>query len=118
MSSTDPIAGTQSVEVVYATLERQWQAVVPWREGLTALTAVEASGLLAELPDVDLAGLVLGRFGARVAHDAPLRPGDRVEICRPLRADPRAARRALAARGYVIGAGGRLQWRDREGRDD
>jgi uncharacterized protein len=118
MSGKDPIAGTRSVEVVYATREQQWQVVVPWRDGLTALAAVEASGLLAELPDVDGAALVLGRFGARVAHDAPLKAGDRVEICRPLRADPRAARRALAARGYVIGAGGRPQWRDREGRDD
>jgi uncharacterized protein len=118
MSSTGPIAAAQSVEVVYATRERQWQVAVPWREGLTALAAVEASGLLAELPDVDVAALVLGRFGARVAHDAPLKAGDRIEICRPLRADPRAARRALAARGYVIGAGGPLRWRDRDGRDD
>jgi len=81
------------VEVAYARPERQWVVSVSWREGMTAIEAVDASGLLRELTELPRDTLLLGVFGSRVEPDQPVRAGDRVEIYRPLRFDPRAARR-------------------------
>lgn len=97
------------VEIVYATRDRQHVVRLKWQAGLTATDAAMASGLLRLLPPEQQAAPAFGRFGARLAADEVLSPGDRVEICRPLQADPRAARRTLAARGYTIGACGRIQ---------
>ncbi len=67
--------------------------------GLTALAAVEQSGLLDEFPELRGRPLVLGVYGTVCAADRPLRDRDRVEIYRPLRIDPRcdAAQRAAAS---------------------
>jgi len=43
---------------------------------------------------IDLEGSPVGVFGAPAHREQPLRPGDRVEIYRPLALDPKAARRA------------------------
>jgi putative ubiquitin-RnfH superfamily antitoxin RatB of RatAB toxin-antitoxin module len=92
-----------SVEVVYAQLQEQAVVQVAWRPGLTAEQAVLDSGLLAQYPDAAHTPLVLGRFGARIDHDALLQPGDRVEICRPLHADPRDSRRTRVQQGRFVG---------------
>lgn len=84
------------VEVVYALPERQWLVAVSLPASATARQAVAASGLLQQHPDIDLDRAALGVFGAVVTHDQILRDGDRVEIYRPLRIDPREARRILA----------------------
>lgn len=105
MSSRDGV-----VEVVFARPERQSVVRVPWRAGLTAREAVEASGLTRELAELAGQPLLLGIFGRRVADDEPLRVGDRVELYRPLKFDPRDARRAAAA----ARRGGR-SWRRRRG---
>ena len=84
------------VEVVYALPARQRVVSVPLGAGMTALEAVHASGLLGEFPELDGASLALGIYGRRVEGSQRLRPGDRVEIYRPLRIDPRAARRQAA----------------------
>lgn len=80
------------VEVVYALPERQLAVTLVVGEGATVVDAVRASGL-----PTDYAGLAV--YGERVAGDAPLRDGDRVELLRPLAADPRQARRARAGKG-------------------
>jgi putative ubiquitin-RnfH superfamily antitoxin RatB of RatAB toxin-antitoxin module len=59
---------------------------------------VRASGLLERHPELDAGNLALGMFGARVAPGRPLAEGDRVEILRPLAADPYEARRRRARR--------------------
>lgn len=100
------------VEVVYATADEQTIVCVRWQAGITAAQAVERSGLTERIPSTVARPPVLGLFGARVDPGHQLQPGDRVEICRPLRADPRAARRALAARGLVIGDIGVVRARD------
>ncbi|HET9693365.1 MAG TPA: RnfH family protein [Steroidobacteraceae bacterium] len=66
-------------------------------EGLTAAQAVERSGLLQQFPDLSAHGPVLGIFGAVCEPSRPLRDGDRVEIYRPLKHDPRELRRERAA---------------------
>jgi len=92
-----------TVEVVYATPDEQPLVRVPYEAGLTAAAAVERSGLRALHPEIERAPLVLGIFGVRVEPDRVLAPGDRVEICRPLKVDPRDMRRRLLASGKVMG---------------
>ncbi len=84
------------VEVVYALPTRQRVVRVPLTEGLTALEAVRASGILDEAPELVAGDLALGVWGRRVSAYEPLRADDRVEIYRPLRCDPREARRQAA----------------------
>jgi putative ubiquitin-RnfH superfamily antitoxin RatB of RatAB toxin-antitoxin module len=83
-------------EVAYARPDRQFVAVVELREGATAVDALRASGLLENCSEIDPATATLGVFGRVVPADHPLQDGDRVEIYRPLKMDPRAARRARA----------------------
>jgi putative ubiquitin-RnfH superfamily antitoxin RatB of RatAB toxin-antitoxin module len=85
-----------AIEVVYALPDRQRVVGLALTADLTALGAVRASGLLEEFPELDPARLALGVWGRRVSSDERLGAGDRVEIYRPLRFDPRAARREAA----------------------
>ena len=84
------------VELAYARPEQQWVIRVCWRDGMTALEAVEASGLLRERVELRQGELHLGVYGQAPRAGQPLRAGDRVEIYRPLRFDPRDARRKAA----------------------
>jgi hypothetical protein len=85
------------VEVVYALRDRQRLVQVRFSEGMTAIEAVEASRLLEVFPELAAVKLDLGVYGRVVQQTHVLRPGDRVEIYRRLTADPREARRRLAA---------------------
>lgn len=85
-----------SVEVVYARPDRQCVVQVPLKAGMTALDAVRAAALERQFPELTRAEPVLGIFGRRVEVSQRLRDGDRVEIYRPLRFDPREARRQAA----------------------
>lgn len=93
----------ETVSVVYATRDHQPMVTLKFEAGLTALGAVELSGLLARFPEIDAGSLSLGVFGTLVGHEHRLEPGDRVEICRPLEVDPREMRRELLASGKVMG---------------
>lgn len=89
-----------AIEVVYALPDRQVLIALRVDEGCTVFEAARRSGIEHHFPDLDLAQAALGIFG-RVVGD-PLRElveeGDRVEIYRPLLIDPKALRRARAAR--------------------
>lgn len=85
------------VEVVYATPEQQDVAVVEVPPGATAIAAIHASGILQRHPEIDLARQKIGVFGKLARAGTALRDGDRVEIYRALRVDPREARRARAS---------------------
>jgi putative ubiquitin-RnfH superfamily antitoxin RatB of RatAB toxin-antitoxin module len=54
----------------------------------TVQAAIDQSGILKKFPDIDLANCVVGIFGKVAELDAPLKPGDRVEIYRAITADP------------------------------
>lgn len=86
------------VEVIYALPDRAERYMVALPEGATAAQAVERSGVVAAHPEIDLARDGLAVFGQRVPPEQPLRAGDRVEVLRPLVADPKAARRDRVAR--------------------
>ena len=85
------------VEVVYALAAAQDIVVLELAEGAIARQAIEASGLLAR-HGLNAGKLTLGIAGRRVAPEQRLREGDRVEILRPLAADPNEARRRRARR--------------------
>jgi putative ubiquitin-RnfH superfamily antitoxin RatB of RatAB toxin-antitoxin module len=57
-------------------------------ETATVREAIERSGLLRQFPHIDLETQKVGVFGKLAKLDAPLKPGDRVEIYRPIIADP------------------------------
>ena len=86
-----------AVEVACATPRRQRLIALRVAPGTTAIEAVWASGVLRAFPEIDPEDPDLGIFGRPVDRDAPLADGDRVEIYRPLRVEPREARRLRAA---------------------
>lgn len=87
-----------SVEVVYALPEKQYQRVVRLEEGSTVEQAILASGLLELRRDIDLNSNKVGVFSRTVKLSDTLQEGDRVEIYRPLIADPKELRRQRAER--------------------
>jgi len=91
------------VLVVYALADVQHLVEVEWTAGMTALDAIERSGLREKLPEIAARPLVLGLFGRTIEPHLPVRPGDRIEICRPLLRDPREQRRYMNDQGMVIG---------------
>ena len=93
------MAATWQVEVAYATPERQELMVVTVRPGTTVEQAIRQSGMLARFPEIDLSRDPVGVFGERVGLRDPVHDRDRVEIYRPLIADPKETRRRRASRG-------------------
>lgn len=94
------------VEVAYARPDEQVILEVKGEAGLTVLQAVERSGILERFPEIDIEQARLGIFGKVAKKDAELSPGDRVEIYRPLIADPKEARKRRAAEGKALKKGG------------
>lgn len=86
------------VQVCYALPEHQWLCDVLLPEGATLLQAVQASGLLQEVPGLVLDPARVGIHGKLKAPDTVLRDRDRVEIYRPLIADPKESRRRRAGK--------------------
>ena len=94
------------VEVAYALPEEQVILKLQVEDGTTVRQAVEVSGILARFPEIDLEQNKLGIFGKLVKADTTLRAKDRVEIYRPLIADPKEVRRQRAAEGKRMKKGG------------
>jgi putative ubiquitin-RnfH superfamily antitoxin RatB of RatAB toxin-antitoxin module len=84
------------VEVVYATARHQARYALEVGEGATVRDAIERSGVLAEFSGIDLGRDRVGINGRLVSLSTPLKEDDRVEILRPLQADPKEARRRRA----------------------
>lgn len=89
---------TISVEVAYALPHKQ--AIIPVNvpAGTTVLEAAQLSGIAQQFEGLDLENAKMGIFGKVVAPSQVLRAGERVEIYRPLKADPKEVRKARAAR--------------------
>ena len=94
-----------SIEVVYSLAHQQDLVALNVPEGSTVSAAIEASGLLKKYPEIDLSKNKVGVFAKLVKLDTVLRPRDRVEIYRPLIADPKAVRKQRAAEGKVMKKG-------------
>lgn len=93
------------IEVVYAEAGQQWLETLAVAPGCRLEEAIAASGLLARFPDIDLARHKVGIFGRPCALDTVLREHDRVEIYRPLLADPKEVRRERSAAGKTMKKG-------------
>jgi putative ubiquitin-RnfH superfamily antitoxin RatB of RatAB toxin-antitoxin module len=99
-------AETIRVEVAYARPDRQ--VIVPLNvpPGTTVEQAILDSGVLEQFPEIDLGRNKVGIFGKLTRLGQVLREGDRVEIYRPLIADPKEIRRQRAAAGKRMKKGG------------
>ncbi|MEQ6281113.1 RnfH family protein [Kluyvera sp. 142053] len=88
--------GKIAVEVVYALPQKQYLQRVTLDEGATVEQAIQASGLLTLRDDIDLSKNKVGIYSRPAKLQDVVNDGDRVEIYRPLIADPKELRRQRA----------------------
>jgi len=93
------------VEVAYARPDEQIILALKVPAGATIEDAIRRSSVLERFPEIDLATNKVGVFGKVGRLDQELSPGDRVEIYRPLIADPKEARKQRAAEGKAMKKG-------------
>jgi uncharacterized protein len=93
-----PDASRSFVRVVYALPDRQEIVDVAAEPDMNVATAVERSGLVKRFPEIATRPLACAIFGQPATLARKVRPGDRVEILRPLSIDPKEQRRQAAAR--------------------
>ena len=93
------------IEVAYARPDEQ--VILPLRvpAGTAIEDAIRRSGILDRFPEIDLAANKVGVFGKVGRLDQGLAEGDRVEIYRPLIADPKEVRKQRAAEGKAMKKG-------------
>lgn len=87
-----------NVEVVYALPERQYLRRIKLSEGANVEQAIQQSGLLALRTEIDLTKNKVGIYSRTVKLSDKVHESDRVEIYRPLLADPKELRRLRAER--------------------
>ena len=103
MAADDKVA----IEVACATPEKQLLMAIEVPAGTTVSKAVDLSDILSRFPRLDRKSVKYGIFGTIVKPDHVVVAGDRVEIYRPLVADPKEVRRQLASEGKIYGRGKR-----------
>jgi putative ubiquitin-RnfH superfamily antitoxin RatB of RatAB toxin-antitoxin module len=94
------------VSLVYATEQKQHRFEAKVKRGTSALDLIVKAGFMSNISawvGTPLEDLKIGVYGQKVAHDHLLEEGDRVEIYRPLLADPKEVRRQLALLGKTMG---------------
>ena len=94
-----------NVEVAYAMPEKQIIRAVNVDAGTTIGAAIVQSGIMMDFPDLELEDAKVGIFGKAALMTTVLSNGERVEIYRPLIADPKEVRRKRAAAGKVMKKG-------------
>lgn len=90
--------GLVAVEVAYARAPAPLVVALRVPAGATLGEAIARSGVLEQCPEIDLARCAVGVFGRARGLGEPVAEGDRIEICRPLRQDPKELRRRRAGR--------------------
>ena len=98
-----------SVEVAYALPDQQTIVALTVAADATLQEVIQASGLLDQFPDIDLKKNKVGVFGKLGKLTDTLHAGDRVEIYRPLIADPKEVRKQRAAAGKAMKKGAGAQ---------
>jgi uncharacterized protein len=94
-----------AIEVAYATLQQQAIISLKVPENTTVQRAIELSGILPKFPEIDLNQNKTGIFSKPCKLTQTVRKGDRIEIYRPLIADPKAVRKQRAAEGKTMKKG-------------
>lgn len=93
------------IEVVYPLPGKQEIFAVSLPMGANVRQAIEASGVLLKYPEIDMSKNKIGVYARLAKPDGPLRDRDRVEIYRPLIADPKEVRKQRAAEGKAMKKG-------------
>lgn len=91
-----------NIEVVYALPHEQILLQLQMPQHATVAEAIKLSGVLEKHPEIDLDKNKLGIFGKLTRTDAVLRDKDRIEVYRPLLADPKEVRRKRAEEGKAM----------------
>jgi putative ubiquitin-RnfH superfamily antitoxin RatB of RatAB toxin-antitoxin module len=105
-----------SIEVCYALPDRQTLIPVALPDGANVREAIEASGVLALHPEIDLPNAKTGIFGKLAPLDARLADHDRVEIYRPLIVDPKVARQRRVEKSRREGSVEGRKWMPKDSR--
>jgi len=98
-------ADTIPVEVVYALADRQVILALEVAANASIADVITQSGILEQFPEIDVVKNKVGVFGKLGKLTDTLHAGDRVEIYRPLIADPKEVRKQRAAQGKVMKKG-------------
>ena len=85
-----------AVQVCYATAVQEYYRDLTVEAGTTIEQAISLSGVLTDIPGIDLTLQPVGLYGKKRPLDTVLRERDRIEIYRPLVADPKESRRRRA----------------------
>ena len=93
-----PEAATLRIEVVHALPRRSWRVQVMLPPGACVADALAMARLEQQVPGLEIDPAHLAVFGRLVKPSDPLHDGDRVEVLRPLLADPKQVRRERAKR--------------------
>lgn len=88
---------TITIEIIYALPDEQNLQTFSVIKGTNVEQAIKQSGLLEKYPEIDLSKNKVGIFSKVTKMDVELRQGDRIEIYRPLIADPKEVRKRKAA---------------------
>lgn len=96
-----------TVEIVFAKPGEQLLEQLSVAADATVESVIRQSGMLERYPEIDLAVNKVGVFGKAAPLTAKLHDGDRIEIYRPLIADPKEARKKRAAEGKAMKKGAR-----------
>lgn len=94
------------VSLVYISPDQQWLKETTVSRGSSVSDLIAASDVLTEVKELsglEMEQLELGVYSQKVTLDTMLEEGDRVEIYRPLKADPKEVRRQLALLGKTMG---------------
>jgi putative ubiquitin-RnfH superfamily antitoxin RatB of RatAB toxin-antitoxin module len=94
----DPMSGEVQIVVVYATPQDEFLHPMRVAPGTTIGQAIEGSGVLSRFPEINLVTQPVGIYGKKKTLDTVLRERDRIDIYRPLLADPKDSRRKRAAK--------------------
>lgn len=85
---------TIAVTVCFSGTARQCvEVALQLPNGSTVIDAIRQSRVLADVSDTEVDALQAAVWGRKQAFNYLLRDGDRVELCRPLKVDPKMARR-------------------------
>ncbi|MEI7293469.1 RnfH family protein [Paraburkholderia tropica] len=110
------MSATLSIDVCYALPDAQTLIGVRLAPGATVQQAIEASGVLARHPEIDLTTLKVGVYGKLKPLDTVLADHDRVEIYRPLLVDPKLARQRRVDKTRKEGSIEGRKWQNKDSR--
>jgi len=97
------VSSNINVEVIYALPKEQITFTISVEQGTTAQQAIEASGILAKYPEIELNKNKLGVYSRLIKLDTVMEDGERIEIYRPLIADPKEMRKRRAVKAKEEG---------------